>query len=105
MFASLSSTTRRHPVFDSIDGAVLCFSGMEGLRRRDLDGLNKFGELGKVGFQPADGVSLGERSQRGGISREKRAMRPLAQRAKIASKGASRIDGQTVVQRRPLGAQ
>ena len=54
-------------------------------------------------FHLADGVGVGERGERGGISRQRAALSRLAKEEQVVSKGPRLIDRETVTQRRPLG--
>jgi hypothetical protein len=54
-------------------------------------------------FHLADGVGIGERGERGGISGQRAALRRLAEEEEFVSKGSRLINRQAVTQRRPFG--
>jgi len=54
-------------------------------------------------FHFADGVGVGERGERGGISRQGSALGRLAKEEELVRKGSRLIDRQAVPQRWPFG--
>src|SRR5208282_3142837 len=104
MLDSWSSTTSRQPVFVSTMGGFIgnSYRLQLGLGQGGFDGFKEFGERGEMMFHLADGVGVGGRGERGGVSRQRAALRLLGEEEELVSKGPRFIDRQAVTQGRPF---
>src|ERR1035437_6238696 len=82
---------------------ILSYRLRLGLGHRGFDGLYQFGERNEMAFHLTDGVSVGERSERGGIRRKRSAVRRLADEEELVSERSRLINRQAVTERGPFG--